>query len=456
MYDRTGGGVDGNMDPAGAAVKVAGPDAWAGQALIGEAILDAGVVAWVAADFDIRWTATIHPCHDPGGDSGNEIFIAPVDPGNTPGVYIKPMFEFLPGGDLAVSVAWQPDVNTTGAYWSSAVENPPVGDWHDGVAEADWRLTIDVDDGAGGTVFTVYKDAVEVASEIVPTVGLLPFETPPAATELHVGTSTGHLVAVHAAEIRDGIGGSVLYAFDADTPTGWSTLQGSIGPAPERPSWYAGGTTTGYHANGAVFDIGAGDSVTWMWRFTPATTSATVGAISFVRDQAGLGGGGAGWFLIDAPGFGVVHRFRIGEAGGDAVMVDVDPFTHTETTVAVTLNRADDTLTAWRDGVLVDSVDASTLAAIATTADVIVGTNGSLTATAAFYRRVLTADEHLTLHGEVSAWPSTVGDIIVDSISPEDVEDAIEVETLRATFAEGLLANEIADHEIRIQALEPP
>jgi hypothetical protein len=453
MYDRTGEGVDGDFDPPGAVVRVVNADAWAGPALIGEALLDAGIVAWPAADFDVRWTATVHPTHGEGADAGCEIFVAPVDPGVTPGVYLKPMFEFLPDGVLAVSVAWQPDTDTTGAYWSSADANSPVGDWRDGVAEADWRLTIDVDDGAGGTVFTVYKDAVQVATEVVPTVGLEPFVTAPATTELHVGTTTGHLVAIRAAELRDGIGGTVLYAFDADTPTGWTTLQGSIGTPPQHPSWYAGGTGTGYHTNGAVFDIGAGDSVTWMWRFTPADTSATTGAIPFVRDQAGLGGGGAGWFLIDAPPFGIEHRFRIGDAGGDAVMVDLDPFTHAETTVAVTLNRADDTLTAWRDGVLVDSVDASALDAVATNADVIVGTNGSLTATAAFYRRALDAGEHATLHTEVSAWPSTVGSIIVDAVSPEDAAALVETERLARIFADGELANDTATLGATVSAL---
>lgn len=364
---RRGLGV--NDGTAGAALDATGTFArltsssWAGEALVGLMTLDGGyddTGPWFT-DLDISATFAI-PAHHENNPSGNwaEVYHIPFTGGGGATEWLEYAVVFRDDGDLWIGFDFESGSETGGPSWQSgqvfATGDPQplgvIGDWHDGVAEATWRLTIVAATGA----VTLRKDGVTVVTD---TMGAVTFPEPPSGEDVQAGPFQ-YALLIKSVSLKDGIGGAEILGFDAGDTTGWTSGSGTawLGEPLPNPFLYGGGFSgAGYVKvpDDPALDIAAGDDATLAFWFTTIHAADVDGEFYTyaTRASGNLGANGNGFNLVDGliAGFGVDFSGSLLGDGTDQAFV-VDPGTHWDagTHLAVLqINRTTDVATLYVD-----------------------------------------------------------------------------------------------------------
>jgi hypothetical protein len=373
MRDLTGGAGSTPPEPN---PKILTSTSFAGSALIGRMALTGGTATGVwMSDVDVRWRCAVLPHHD-NDDLTHwaETFNIPNagDGGVTD--WGESAMLLRDDGGIGAGYDWDSSVSTPNQWDPEA--DVDLGQWADGLAVEDYRLTIVAATG----VVTLYANDVEVFTE---TLGVVAFDEPPNASAVLVGPASTGLLALYTVDVLDGIDGDPLYTFDAADTTGWAahTTGGAVTGAPSRLTWV--GTLNAAHAfaSDARFDIGAEDSATFAWR------GRLIGP-AFVRFGRNVGSA-PGWAFIHAPGFSLPNSFVLND-GSNAVSATFGSLTTDDVVHVAVLDRAADELRVYVDGVQVGAaVDASALGAVSPSATVLVGGDNCYTEAAIIYDRAL-------------------------------------------------------------------
>lgn len=268
-------------------------------------------------------------------------------------------------------------------------------DWRNGWQPVDWSIKVVAATGAVTLVWdgTTYSDTMSPAPV---------FAEPPDGTETTVGPDWGYPFTTVSATLRSGIDGSSIISFSAAAPTGWAGYpnggSAQIASAPSRRAWIGSNQTTTAHsfASASVFNIGAGESRTWVMahRPHPAPFSAW-----WTRNiDAVLESTGAGWAFADLEAVdpGLANAFIIGD-GTDMVVAPFGTLTYADQVMVAVLDRGTNELRTYLNGTLVSTIDATALGAVSPSAAVSLARTPQWLYDAQIYPRVLTAPEIASL-----------------------------------------------------------
>lgn len=387
MVDLAGGVADVAPEPN---PKIVEPSSFTGERLIGQMALTGGTNTgdWFT-DLDVRFTAAVLPHHE--RDTGSiwaEILNIPVSGSSNVRDFLEPAFLFEADGAVHIGLDWDSVGEGDPGSW---VSGETVGDWGDGVPERDYRLTVVAATGA----VSLYVDDELVEED---TIGATSFPEPPDANECNAGPIQ-NLITVKSVEVLDGIDGAPIISFDSEVTTGWQAAVGGVVEPPAGPVFCGAAAIEGHSFDAATFDIGAGDSMTWVMKMQPFPSTVA----SWWRRgdlQSILFGGAAGWIMVDAAPYGQGNRFHISD-GTNTVVKTLGTVTFVEQVLTVVLDRDTDELRAYKDGVEIGSgADASALGAVAPDAGHVPFGTWVFGDEALIFDRVLT-DEEITHLSEV-------------------------------------------------------
>lgn len=341
----------------GAPAAVVPASSWSGLQSIGP-FLSSTTPQWPTRSLDFRIRSQMHPSAQ-GHHTWLEMLLATVDEQQD---YFEPAYVQLPTG-VHFGVDFLHDrVTGLEETWIASAPLPDPHGLHT------YRLTID---GTSGLIELWIDDRLFESSALP--VADFRITAPPIGHPLWMARRT---IGVEWMELRDGVDGDIVHAFDVagsadgalEVTTGGETWRSASGmvlaPWTDGPRIISSGTGNHEVADTDLLDIGGDESFTWAarWRVWGDAGATYSGAVAWWHRFGAAGPDVApGWGFVSSPGVGVSYGFAIGAGDGPPLVVAADGLPSGEHVAAVRLDRSDDTLSLWIDGQLVDVADASAL-----------------------------------------------------------------------------------------------